>query len=298
MLTAEQKTLRATGLGASEIATIMGLNPYQTPYQLWRLKTGLDPVFEGNKYTLAGHMLEDAVARYFAIETNAIITEGVSKTFQYPLIDILFATPDRLFVGVDNKEGVLECKSTQKSISKDDIPLMWFVQLQFQMGVTGIHQGALAWLSRGIDFGYEFFEFDQSFFTQLCETAVTWWESYVVPNVEPPITNSSDIEIMYPFCEGKILQGTEDIQKTHAEIIALDAQIKELESKCDMLKEQVKMVMLDSDRIEYAGNTLFTWKTSKASVRIDNAKLQSQFPDAYNAVKFEAKASRPFLTKK
>ena len=34
---------RESGVGSSEVATIIGVNPYQTPYQLWRRKKGIDP---------------------------------------------------------------------------------------------------------------------------------------------------------------------------------------------------------------------------------------------------------------
>ena len=33
---------RKSGIGSSEVATILGLNPFETPYQLWRRKIGLD----------------------------------------------------------------------------------------------------------------------------------------------------------------------------------------------------------------------------------------------------------------
>ena len=33
---------RKSGIGSSEVATILGLNPWETPYQLWRRKVGLD----------------------------------------------------------------------------------------------------------------------------------------------------------------------------------------------------------------------------------------------------------------
>lgn len=34
--------VRKSGIGSSEVATIVGLNPWETPYQLWRRKVGLD----------------------------------------------------------------------------------------------------------------------------------------------------------------------------------------------------------------------------------------------------------------
>src|SRR5271156_958184 len=37
---------REGGIGGSDIATIMGHNPYKTPYQLWEEKCGFRTVFE------------------------------------------------------------------------------------------------------------------------------------------------------------------------------------------------------------------------------------------------------------
>ena len=40
--------VRESGIGSSEVATIVGLNPWETPYQLWRRKMGIDPAKEEN----------------------------------------------------------------------------------------------------------------------------------------------------------------------------------------------------------------------------------------------------------
>ena len=44
----EWMKLRESGIGSSEVGTILGLNPYETPYQLWRRKVGIDPPKEQN----------------------------------------------------------------------------------------------------------------------------------------------------------------------------------------------------------------------------------------------------------
>ena len=59
---AEWLKVRESGIGSSEVATIIGLNPWETPYQLWRRKIGLDAPKQENFAMKAGHYLEDAVA--------------------------------------------------------------------------------------------------------------------------------------------------------------------------------------------------------------------------------------------
>ena len=64
---------RESGIGSSEVATIVGLNPWESPYQLWRRKLGLDPAKQENFAMKAGHYLEDAVAQFWHDETGCEI---------------------------------------------------------------------------------------------------------------------------------------------------------------------------------------------------------------------------------
>ena len=59
---AEWLEYRKDGIGSSEVATILGLNPWETPYQLWRRKKGLDAPKDETFAMKAGHYLEDAVS--------------------------------------------------------------------------------------------------------------------------------------------------------------------------------------------------------------------------------------------
>lgn len=50
--------LRSKGIGSSEVGTLVGVNPYETPYQLWRRKKGLDAPKAETFAMKAGHYLE------------------------------------------------------------------------------------------------------------------------------------------------------------------------------------------------------------------------------------------------
>ena len=63
---AEWLEYRKDGIGSSEVATILGLNPWETPYQLWRRKKGLDAPKDETFAMKAGHYLEDAVSQFWA----------------------------------------------------------------------------------------------------------------------------------------------------------------------------------------------------------------------------------------
>ena len=67
---AEWLAHREKGIGSSEVGTILGVNPFETPYQLWRRKKGIDPPIEANEAMRAGTILEGAVATYFEQESG------------------------------------------------------------------------------------------------------------------------------------------------------------------------------------------------------------------------------------
>ena len=167
---------RKYGIGSSEVASILGLNPYETPYQLWRRKKGLDKPKDETFAMKAGHYLEDAVTRFWADETGREVIKSsasdwlfVNKEKEY-----LRVSPDRTFwiPGMpknNTNKGILECKTTQMQIDADDLPKHWFCQVQYQLGVSELQQGSLAWLSAGREFGYRDITFVPDFYVWMVE---------------------------------------------------------------------------------------------------------------------------------
>ena len=109
-----------------------------------------------------------------------------------PAMPYLRVSPDRLFwvdatarKNEDNK-GILECKTTQLTIDADNLPLHWFAQLQYQLGVAGYREGALAWLTMGREFGHKDIIFDEQFYAYLADQITEYWERYIVGTEEPP----------------------------------------------------------------------------------------------------------------
>lgn len=142
---------REKGIGSSEVGTILGLNPFETPYQLWRRKKGLDAPKQESFAMKAGHYLEDAVSLFYHDETGKDIIKRSAG--DYLIVDdekpFLRVSPDRTYwipdmPRNDHNKGILECKTTQMEIDENSVPQHWFAQLQYQLGVAGLPQGALA----------------------------------------------------------------------------------------------------------------------------------------------------------
>jgi len=73
---------RQKTIGSSDIPTLLGLNAKydQTPYTLWKIKTGREKGFEGNQFTEWGHRLEPVILAKFLTDMTG--NEEVGKYFQ------------------------------------------------------------------------------------------------------------------------------------------------------------------------------------------------------------------------
>ena len=183
---------RESGIGSSEVATIVGLNPWETPYQLWRRKVGLDAPKQENFAMKAGHYLEDAVSLFWQDETGQQVIKSSAGDWlirddERPYLQV---SPDRTYWLADmphsnENKGILECKTTQMTIDEDDIPKHWFVQVQYQLGVAGYQHGSLAWLTQGRNFGYKDLAFVPDFFAWLVEEVDKFWVDNIQAKQEP-----------------------------------------------------------------------------------------------------------------
>lgn len=100
-LTAEQVEIRRTGLGASEIAAVAGLSPFEAPLDVWLRKLGIvDLGTAAGPAAEVGSELEDGLARLFAIRTGLGPITLPHTTLRHPDRPWQLASPDVL-VGDD-----------------------------------------------------------------------------------------------------------------------------------------------------------------------------------------------------
>lgn len=297
--------VRESGIGSSEVATIVGLNPWETPYQLWRRKVGIDAPKEENFAMRAGHYLEDAVSRFWADETGREIIkrsagDWLIRDNEHPFLQV---SPDRTYWLAGEKrnesnKGILECKTTQMQVDGDDLPKHWFCQVQYQLGVAGLEHGSLAWLCSGREFGYRDIDFVPDFYQWLVEEASRFWHDNVLARVEPSAISVKDVLLKYNrHADGKIIEVGADILDACTELKEVKRQIKALEDTQASLEERIKMVFGDAEGISYDGQTLATWKAPKPSKKFDANALQVADPDTYAKYVTTQQGARRFLLK-
>lgn len=290
---------RKGSIGSSEISTILGLSKYQTPRDLWLLKTGRTEPFEGNEFTRAGHLLEPVIAMMFEETTGWLIEPGSDEmSVQFHAEKHYYsASPDRFYL-VDGERRILECKSTQMEVDSDELPLTWFSQLQWQLGICGVKKGAVAWLTRGVFFGYLEVDFNEEYFLYMAEQADNFWLNHVLKDEEPALVNVADVLSKHPsHKDGKSMLATQEVMQVVEELQDISQEEKALKARKEDLKAQIQMTMRDCEAVLYDGKPVITWKAARASQKFDAKRFKAENQDLYNDYITEVAGSRRFLIK-
>ena len=129
-------------IGGSDVASVLGVSPWVTPLELWRIKKGLmQPDDTANAAAKAmGSLMEPIVAQCYAKATGNTVIED---TGLYQHTDYPYALANLDFrINEAGREGVLECKTTTYhkagDWADDQIPYHYEVQVRFYMAVMDL----------------------------------------------------------------------------------------------------------------------------------------------------------------
>lgn len=296
--------VRKNGIGSSEVATIVGLNPFETPYELWRRKRGLDAPQEESFAMKAGHYLEDAVAQFWHDETGRDIIkrsaiDWIIRRDDKPWMQV---SPDRTFWldgkhSNDNK-GILECKTTQLAVDGDDLPKHWFCQVQYQLGVAEIEQGSIAWLTQGREFGYRDITLVPDFYGWLCEEAERFYTDCIIGGKEPDATSVRDVLLKFSrHTDGKVIEVTEELYGAYTQLKEVKKSLAALDEQKEALEEKLKIAFGDAEALSYGGHTIATFKAPKPSMKFDAKAFTAAHPELAEEFTAEVQGNRRFLLK-
>lgn len=143
---AEWKTGRMRGIGGSDAAAIVGMNPYKTNIELFEEKTGrrLQEDISDKPYVIYGHQAEPLIRGLFAIDYPEYQVEyhdwRILQSVQYPFLQ---ASLDGELIDADRRRGILEIKTTnilqsmQREKWNERIPDNYYIQVLHYLLVTG-----------------------------------------------------------------------------------------------------------------------------------------------------------------
>ncbi|WP_413323355.1 YqaJ viral recombinase family protein [Bacillus subtilis] len=289
---------RRKGIGGSDASVILGINKWQTPFELWLDKTGQVPVTEsGSEAAYFGSLLEDIVAKEFEIRSGKKVRRRKAM-LRHPKHDFILANVDRMIVG---EKAILECKTTSaynlKEWEDDEIPDSYIVQVQHYLGVLGpeYKKAYFAVLIGGNKFVWKEIERDDELIAMIFQAEIEFWNEKVLGGKAPVLDGSSAAEeyLKQRYAEaegGKVVDLTSDNKTRIQQYLHLKEQINELTLQAKELENQIKHEMKEAE-YGFIGNYQTSWK-SVSTNRIDSKKLKEQFPDVYEKVTKEVQFRR------
>lgn len=298
--------VRKTGIGSSDAAAAVGLNPYQSQLELWMVKTGrgaalpqVDPNDDSSPM-FWGTLLESFVAAHYTKKSGNRVRK-INAVLQHPEYAWMLANIDREVMGAPDVQ-ILECKTAGMNGAKlwrDGVPEYVQLQVQHQLGVTGKAAADVAVLICGNEYRCYRIERNDALIARLIQLEARFWD-YVIRDVPPPADGSESaataLQALYPYDNSEVLDLSEDVGMcaVFADLNAVRTVLAENEETEAILKHQIQQRMGNVSRAVFDSGSV-SWRRSKDSVTLDTDKLLASQPDLLQRFPLVKAGSRRFL---
>lgn len=272
--------LRKGGIGGSDIGAIMGVNPYNSPFNVFIDKTtNYIKDLSDNEAVYWGNILEDVVAKEFENRTGKKVAK-MNAILQSVETPFAYANIDRRIIG---EEAGLECKTTNAFNADEwkdgEIPASYICQCQWYMYVTGFAKWYIACLIGGNKFVWYELRRDDELIGYMVERASEFWNNHVLSGEAPRVDGS-------PFCTEYL---NEKYPNDNGESVMFTSYIIDVLENLVHCKEQKKVIERDIKNLEniirqYMGEAetgtcekyTVTWKTTNDAPKLDKEKLANE----------------------
>ena len=280
--------LRRQGIGGSDAAAILGLNPYTSPLAVYADKRGLSDDAPDTETLRQGRDFEAYVADRFAEETGQRVRR-CNQILQHPDRPWMLANVDRLVVG---ERAGLECKcvgiGNKVDFEGGAVPPTFYWQCMHYLAVTGLDRWYLAVLPLGRWVAPYTFEIERNE-TQIDELTAreeAFWRENVLAGVPPlPMGSEADEAVLSLVCEQHAQDDVVAIPEMDADLdqmAMLQADRRALDAQIEAIEQRVKMRMGGAERA--SGNRWrVDWKNVE-SPRPASKRPQEQRPAVYDEV--------------
>jgi len=262
-LTKEQLEFRKSGLGASEVAAVVGLSDHISAYQIWLEKTGKGTPVDGNDATEWAHRLEPIVAAKYGEIHNVMMIPG-KDTMTGPEPWML-ATEDYMAVDwlQEGRDWIVEIK-TRSRYTMDKFGPPGTDQVPHDVLCQVLWQNVVKKRSTSSDVpvlvdGREYLEytvpFDRELADAIIEQAREWWMAHVVKGQSPEVDGKALEHLKQRF---KSATRTLELPQTDAMEPYLEdlAKAKHFHEVAKKLEEPAKAHIMEfmQDAYSLAGN--------------------------------------------
>lgn len=288
---------RTKGIGGSDIAGILNVSRFSSPYTIYLEKTGqvkpeediVEKLDENETRFDAmgwGNRLEDVVADYFT-KVTGIKARRCSQRLYHKEYNFMNANVDRFIVG--ERSGLEIKTSTAYKLNdfEENIPIEYQCQIQHYMAVTGYDKWYFCVLIGGNTFVWRTVKRDNDFIDNiLIPKCKEFWFDYVLARKEPPVT-SLDHDAFAPYGSEKTetLLNLEEIEEHANQFLRYKKLESDVKRQANFHKAHITKALLDGKgNWACTENAKISYKTQERSV-VDTQKLKKEYPDVYQNCK-------------
>jgi putative phage-type endonuclease len=295
--------IRKGGIGSSDAAAAVGMNPYKSQLELWMEKTGRTAANEEAPGTedpmYWGTLLEPYVALAYQNKTGHRVRR-INAVLQHPTFPFMLANIDREVVGAPEVQ-ILECKTAGEfgaRLWRDGVPEYVQLQVQHQLAVTGKEAADVAVLLCGQKLEVHRIQRDEEVIARLVVLEAKFWD-YVETDTQPPADGSESaakaLRQIYPG-NSTTLDFSQDESLCHAFTLlaCLRAELEEKVAQAEKLKQTIQQAMGDASRAVFADGEA-TFKRSKGGTGIDVKRLAADHPGIAALYTVNRPGSRRFV---
>lgn len=286
---------RRNGIGGSDVAGILGLSPWSSPFAVWADKTGRLPEKEDNEAMRQGRDLEDYVAQRWCEVTGKKVRRDnkIIRNTDYPWA---LANIDRRVVG---ENAGLELKTTSvmnlKAFKNGEYPASYYGQCMHYIAVTGADRWYLGVLVLNQGFYHFTIERDEAEISALMAAEHDYWQ-YVTNDTPPPIdggeATTEALETVYADTVPADEMDLFGMDAAMREITEYKASIKTLQDAVAERENKIKATLGEAEAGR-CGKHRVTWRKQTRQT-FDHKKLSEDYPALSIGEYFKTNSFRVF----
>jgi putative phage-type endonuclease len=284
LITERQRQLRNQGVGASECAAILGLDPYRSAYDLYVFKSELHEESadrpESEAQTI-GNLIEPTTA---ALAEQRLGCRLVKPTATYKAANgVMFANLDRQVERAARGADNCELKSTGLTEGwgddgTDQIPDRTLVQVTAQMVCSDARVSHVARLLGRWGFSFSMYRvgFNERLAQVIEEEVLEFWKCVEGGHAPKNSTPSLDVISHVRRTPGKVVDISAEVIANYRRAVAArkEAEVTEDQSKA------VLLAALGDAEVGKAGNVTASFRTIETT-RFDAAAFKAAHPDLH-----------------
>ncbi|HPS93892.1 MAG TPA: YqaJ viral recombinase family protein [Deltaproteobacteria bacterium] len=300
---------RKKGIGGSDAAAVLGLNPYSSALAVYLDKIGEGEPVEENERMGWGLKLEKLIVAEYETRTGMRVVHNTEQSISiHPVHDWMCCTLDAVAYPLDDPKngGVLQAKNVDRFMKhewEDRVPEHYLIQLMHEIAVTGLKWGALVVLIGGNEWRSYEFDRDEDLISLIIEKESAFWHENVLKRIPPDPTGAS-LEVlgrMYKQDNGKSITLYDDaIGKAITSYLDAKAHLDRYTKQKEDSEAIIKSAMGDAAQgIYQAGDTMFgiSWSSVKGRVGFDAKTFEQENPELYKKYVKTGASYRRFMVK-